>query len=75
NIANFFIMSKAWCLKNNAGSIADYKAKDENFASRNAAGTGPYRFLSWQPDQQLKLEQNKDWWGSNSGNITELTYL
>ncbi|WP_239537189.1 ABC transporter substrate-binding protein, partial [Serratia marcescens] len=52
-----------------------YKAKDENFASRNAAGTGPYRFLSWQPDQQLKLEQNKDWWGSNSGNITELTYL
>ncbi|RTL18143.1 MAG: ABC transporter substrate-binding protein [Burkholderiales bacterium] len=75
NIANFFIMSKAWCLKNNAGGIADYKAKDENFASRNAAGTGPYRFLSWQPDQQLKLEQNKDWWGSSSGNITELTYL
>ena len=75
NIVNFNIMSKSWCAKNNAGNIADYKSKDENFASRNAVGTGPYRFVSWQPDQAIKLVQNKDWWGTNKGNVTELIYL
>jgi peptide/nickel transport system substrate-binding protein len=75
NIASFYIMSKAWSQKHNAGSIADYKSKDENFASRNAMGTGPYRFVGWQPDQQIRLERNEDWWDTPKGNITELTYL
>ena len=75
NLSNFSIMSKAWASKNKAENISDYKSKDENFASRNAMGTGPYKLVGWQPDQKVSLVANKDWWDSNKGNVTELSYL
>ena len=75
NIISFPIMNKAWATKNNTTSTQDYKAKEENFASRNANGTGPYKLVSWQPDQAVKLTINKDWWDKNAGNVTELSYL
>ena len=75
NIISFPIMSKAWSVKNNATNTQDYKAKEENFAARNANGTGPYKLVSWQPDQAVKMVANPDWWDKNPGNITELTYL
>ncbi len=75
NIISFAIMSKAWAVKNNTTNTQDYKAKEENFASRNAMGTGPYKLVSWQPDQAVKMVANKDWWDTNKGNITELSYL
>ena len=40
NIVDFRIMSKAWAEKNNTAKVQDYKAKEENFASRNVMGTG-----------------------------------
>jgi len=75
NIISFPIMSKAWSTKNNTTSTQDYKAKEENYASRNANGTGPYKLVSWQPDQAVKMVANADWWDKNPGNITELSYL
>ena len=45
NIIDFRIMSKAWADKNKTTNTQDYKNKDENFASRNVMGTGPYRWL------------------------------
>ncbi len=68
-------MSKSWSEKNRSQNIQDYKAKEENFASRNANGTGPYKLISWQPDQAVKMVANKDWWDKNPGNVTELSYL
>jgi peptide/nickel transport system substrate-binding protein len=75
NIISFPIMSKAWSTRNNTTSTQDYKAKEENFAARNANGTGPYKLVSWQPDQAVKLVANADWWDKNPSNVTELTYL
>ena len=75
NIISFPIMSRAWSVKNNTTNTQDYKAKEENFASRNANGTGPYKLVSWQPDQAVKMVANKDWWDKNPGNVTELSYL
>lgn len=75
NIISFPIMSKAWSVKNNATNTQDYKAKEENYASRNANGTGPYKLVSWQPDQAVKMVSNPDWWDKNPGNVTELSYL
>jgi len=75
NIISFPIMSKAWSEKNKATNTQDYKAKEENFASRNANGTGPYKLVSWEPDQAVKMVANKDWWDKPAGNVTELTYL
>jgi peptide/nickel transport system substrate-binding protein len=41
----------------------DIKTKDENFAHRNAMGTGPFKLKEWQPDQKMVLVKNDGWWG------------
>ncbi len=74
NIIDFRIMSKAWSEKNNTTKVQDYRAKEENFASRNVMGTGPYRITGWTPDQRVTMTVNKDWWGKLDGNVTEVIY-
>jgi peptide/nickel transport system substrate-binding protein len=68
------MMSKAWATKNNSVAPKDIKAPDENFAHRNAMGTGPFKLKSWQPDQKLVLERNADWWGKAPTNVSEIVY-
>ncbi len=75
NLVDFRIMSKAWAEKNRSTNIQDFKAKEENYASRNVMGTGPYKITGWMPDQKITMAINKDWWDTNKGNITEVTYL
>ena len=74
NIIDFRIMSKAWADKNKTTNTQDYKNKDENFASRNVMGTGPYRITGWTPEQRITMTQNADWWDKHSGNIKEVIY-
>ncbi len=68
------IMSKAWAEKNKSVEPKDIKTKDENFAHRNAMGSGPFMLESWQPDQKLVLKRNPNWWGKLEGNVTEIVY-
>ncbi len=76
NLAYFFIMSKSWAEKNNTVKTQDYKAKEENFASRNTMGTGSYRITGWQPEQRITLTANADWWdkATGTGNVKEMIY-
>ncbi|WP_088282941.1 ABC transporter substrate-binding protein [Ideonella sp. A 288] len=74
NIADFFIMSKSWSEKNKTTNVQDYKAKEENFASRNVNGTGTYRITGWTPDQRVTMTINKDGWDKPAGNVTEVVY-
>ncbi len=74
NIIDFRIMSKAWAEKNRTTNVQDYKAKEENFASRNVMGTGGYRILSWQPEQRIMMARNEAWWGKPTGNVTQVVY-
>ena len=69
-----YIMNKAWAEKNNSVKAQDYKAKEENFASRNANGTGPFKLVSWQPDTKLTLVKNDAWWDKPKGNIDEVVF-
>ncbi|MCA9317649.1 MAG: hypothetical protein KDB73_19350 [Planctomycetes bacterium] len=32
-------------------------------ARRSPVGTGPFRFTSWDPGVEIRLERNDDWWG------------
>ena len=57
------IMNKAWAEKNNATKAQDYKAKEENFASRNANGT-----------VKVTLKKNPNWWDKPKGNIDEIVF-
>ena len=68
------MMSKAWAEKNNSVAPKDIRTKDENFAHRNANGTGPFVLKEWQPDQKLVLSRNTAWWGKMEGNATEIVY-
>ena len=74
NVIDFRIMSKSWAEKNKSQNVQDYKAKEENFASRNVMGTGPYRILSWQPEQRIMMARNDAWWDKPTGNVKQVVY-
>lgn len=63
NLTNLFIMSKAWAEANNVLTPQDYSAGEENFAVRNANGTGPFRLVSRDPDVRTEIVRNDDYWG------------
>ncbi len=68
------IMSKAWAERNRSVDAKDMRTNEENFAHRNAMGTGPYMVKEWLPDQRLVLVKNPNYWGSNPTNVTEIIY-
>ncbi len=74
NIIDFRIMSKSWSEKNRTTNTQDYKAKEDNYASRNVNGTGSYKITGWTPDQRLTMVVNKDWWDKATNNVTEVIY-
>lgn len=69
------ILSKAWAEKNNASRPADMRQKQENFATRNANGTGPFRLAVREPDVRTVLAANTGWWDKPTTNITEATLV
>lgn len=69
------ILSKAWAERNNAAKPADMRQKQENFATRNANGTGPFRLTLREPDVRTVLTANTAWWDKPSTNITEATLV
>jgi peptide/nickel transport system substrate-binding protein len=71
---DFRIMSKAWSAKNKSESIQNYKAKEENYASRHTNGTGPYLVNLWEPDKRVVMTANPAWWDKLEGNVTEVIY-
>jgi peptide/nickel transport system substrate-binding protein len=68
------IMDKDWAEKNKSVEPKDIKTKEENFAHRNANGTGPFMLKSWDQDVKLVLTRNPAWWGKLDGNVTEIVY-
>jgi len=74
NFSTFFIMSKAWAVKNKSEKVQDYRNKEETFASRNANGTGPFIIKEWVADQRVVLTANKGWWDKTPGNVTDVIY-
>ncbi|WP_374298762.1 ABC transporter substrate-binding protein [Ferrovibrio sp.] len=68
------IMSKAWAEKNNAQFAADMTKNEENFATRNSNGTGPFVVKVREPDVRTVLEPNKGWWDTPEHNLTEVIF-
>jgi peptide/nickel transport system substrate-binding protein len=56
------IMSKAWCEAHNTTSAAIHEGL-ENYATRNANGTGPFMLKDRQPTVRTVLVKNPNWWG------------
>jgi peptide/nickel transport system substrate-binding protein len=76
NMSSIFVMSKKWAEANNTVNVQDYKEKKDNFAVRNANGTGPYRLVSREQDVRTVLAKNPDYWDKKVPHgITEITYI
>lgn len=71
-LTNWAMMSKAWAEKNNATTPADLTSREENFATRNAMGTGPFKLVSREPDRRTVLEPNAGWWDKPQHNLTRV---
>ena len=68
------MMSRAWSEKNNSTQPMNIRERNENFAHRNANGTGPYVLREWSPDVRIRMERNPNWWGKAATNVTEIVY-
>ena len=74
-ITGWGIMSKAWAEKNGATTAADLTKREENFATRNANGTGPFMLKSREADVKTVLVPNPGWWDKAQHNLTEVTFF
>src|SRR5579859_3112256 len=65
-------------LTNGAGFVlsptAVQKLGDNLPRDLTGAGSGPYKFTSWQPDNQIVLDRNPDYWGKDADG-TQLPYM
>ena len=51
-----------------------YEALGERYAT-DPSGTGPFRFVSWTPDQRVVLEANRTYWDTENGpGVEELIF-
>jgi peptide/nickel transport system substrate-binding protein len=66
SLPTWAIMSKKWCEQHNTTRAADLTKNEENYATRNANGTGPFRLKERQPDVRTLLVKNPEWWGRDN---------
>src|SRR4051812_33264269 len=69
-----FIMSKAWCEKNNVTKPQNFNAGEQSYAATNANGTGPWIVVSRAPDAKTVYKRNTNWWGKFEGNVQNVIY-
>ncbi len=41
----------------------EWASQGPDVVAREAVGTGPYKFVSWSPNEDLVLEANEEYWG------------
>ena len=71
SIANFMILDSDWATANGA----DLPARDaENYATRNANGTGPFILTARDPGIATRLVPNEGWWDTAEHNLTEAIF-
>jgi peptide/nickel transport system substrate-binding protein len=74
NLTAVLIMPKAWAEAHGATDPVDLKSSVENFAVRNAVGTGPFRLVRRAPGEVTELAANTDWWDHPEHNLTQVLF-
>jgi peptide/nickel transport system substrate-binding protein len=67
------IFDQDWATKNNALQPFRSSDKQENYATRNANGTGPFKVVKFDPSG-AELEPHAKWWGPKKHNITKAIF-
>ena len=73
-ITGWAIMPRHWSEQHNATRPADLTSREENFATRNAMGTGPFLLQSREPDRRTVLVPNPNWWDRPAHNLTRAEF-
>jgi len=73
-INSWYIMSKAWCEKNNAATPVDVRKGKENVATMKANGTGPFMLKTREPGVKTVLVSNPNYWEKVESNVTEAVF-
>ncbi len=73
-ISGWVIMSRAWSMAHGATQAIDLTTKVENYAGRNANGTGPFILDTREPDRRTTLHANPSWWDKDRGNVTTVQF-
>jgi peptide/nickel transport system substrate-binding protein len=74
-IQQFYMMSRSWSEAHGAAAATDLTAQTENYAGRNADGTGPFRVISHTADSSTVLEAFPGWWDKPAHNLTRVTFV
>jgi peptide/nickel transport system substrate-binding protein len=72
-LVSMVIMNEAWSTKNNAVEPA-MVGTNENYALRNAMGTGPFHLVSREPDRRTVMEKNPGWWDKPEHNLDRFEF-
>ncbi len=70
----WYIMDKEWCEKNNSTESTNIKSGKENYATRHANGTGPFKVVERQTDVKTVLEPYSGWWDKPAHNLTKVIF-
>lgn len=73
-IGLWYIFDKEWSEKNKAVKVGALAEGEENFATINANGTGPFMLKSREPDVKTVLARNPSYWGKIKSNVTTATF-
>lgn len=71
SIANFMIMDKGWAEANDSERPS---REQENFATRNANGTGAFKVEVRDPGVRTELVPHDTWWDEAGHNITRAVF-
>ena len=63
NLTNMFIMDSGWAAEHDVETPQNFSQGEENYAVRNANGTGPFELVSREQDTRTVFERNEDFWG------------
>lgn len=73
-MVQLLIMDKGWSEQNRATEASDLGKQKENFANRNANGTGPFKLLSREVDTRTAMAAFTGWWDKPKHNLTEVMF-
>jgi len=68
------VFSADWATKNNAAEPIAASTRGENFASRNANGTGPFKVVKFDVATGVELLPHDKWWGKKEHGITRAIF-
>jgi peptide/nickel transport system substrate-binding protein len=71
---SWYMMDKEWATSNNAVEPQNVTKGIENFATRNANGTGPFVVVSRETGVKTVLQANPNWWDKREHNIDEVVF-